>query len=263
MAPRSIWSGTVSFGLVAIPVSIVPAVREKRVAFHLLHDADGARLKRRLFCPEDEHFIHPEHVVRGYEVEPEKYVVVREDEFEKLEPERSRTIEIQEFVDLNAIDSRFYDRTYYLVPGQVPKPYALLVQALAETAKVGIGKFVMHSREKFVAIRSLENALCLFTLHFAAEMVSGEELMPKNNELTKKEIAEAKKLVKEMKTDFEPDNYPDMYREKALNLIEKKRKNNQVVTAPEEAEPEEETGDPEELMEALQKSLQQAKKRAK
>src|SRR4051812_37210972 len=174
---RSIWTGSISFGLVNIPVKLYTAVREERVAFHMLHDQDKVRLKQKMYCPEDGKEVHREHTVKGYEISPDHYVIVSEQELEAIAPKSSRVIELQDFVDLESIDPVFFDRPYYLVPQQhAEKAYRLLVEAMERTGKVGIAKFTMRSKEYLCALRPTEGVICLETMHFANEVTPAKDI---------------------------------------------------------------------------------------
>src|SRR4051812_29059476 len=167
---RSIWTGALSFGLVNIPVKVYTAVREERVAFHLLHDQDKVRLKQKMICPEDGKEVHREHMVKGYEISPDRYVIVSEEELEAAAPKSSRVIELQDFVDLKEIDPVFFDRPYYLAPAaHAEKAYKLLVDAMEKTGKVGIAKFTMRSKEYLAALRPSDGVIVLETMHFDNE----------------------------------------------------------------------------------------------
>jgi DNA end-binding protein Ku len=258
----TLWSGTVSFGLVAIPVNMVPATRDRRVAFHLLHDADNARLRRVMWCPAHQKPIHLEHMVRGFEIAPEKYVVVREAELEALEPKRSRTMEILEFVEPGDIDPIYYIRSYYLVPDGADKAYQLLVTALAEAQRVGIAKFVMHEREYVVAVRSLDGALCVSTLRFHHEIVPADDLKPKAAKVDEKNLQLVEKAIKEMTGKFHPGKYKDKYRERVLKLLSQKKLKTAAVPPGEEKEAEE-LPEPKDLIDALEASMAKARKKRK
>ena len=256
-----LWSGTISFGLVTIPVRLAPALLRDPVAFHLLHDKDHARLNRVMFCPEHERAIHGEHIVRGFETAPEKYVIVRERELESLEPKRSTTIEIQDFVDLDAIDPLYYDRPYYVLPAGADKPYVLLTQALAQSGKAGIAQFVMHAREYLVALRSIDGVLCLLTLRYRKDIVDPAELAVD----TRGDGAALEAVSKSMRAltgPFHPEKYHDAYRERVQELIKSKQRKGAVVEAPEaESEEAAEPAEPEELISTLRKSLATARRK--
>src|SRR6266550_3847778 len=159
---RPIWSGSISFGLVTIPVKLFTAVREKRLSFRSLHDQDKVPLKQKLFCPADGKEIHAEHIVKGFEIEKDRYVVVRQEELEAVAPKATRAIEIQDFVGLDEIDPIYFDRAYYVAPKpEGARPYRLLLEALAKKQKVGIARIVMFSKEYLAALRPVEDVLMM------------------------------------------------------------------------------------------------------
>ena len=189
MAVQGIWSGTISFSLVAIPVQLVRAVEPGRVSFRMLHSKDYSPLARRMFCPEEEMIVSPDEIIRGYEIGPDKYILITDKELESLSPERSRTIEILDFIDMKDVDLIYYDHPYYLVPlkgGE--KSYRLLVEAMHRTNKAGLAKFVLGEREYLVAVKSEDGALALITLHYSEEILSDEALSPKEGKIEAEEV---------------------------------------------------------------------------
>src|SRR5215212_380165 len=170
--PRPVWSGSISFGLVNIPVRLFTAVREQRVAFHLLHDQDKVRLRRKLVSSSTGKEIHPEHIVRGYEHAKGHFIVVRDEELEGCAPEKTRAIEITDFVELSEIDPIFYDRPYYVLPQKgAARSYRLLAEAMKRSGRVGIARVVMHEKEYLAALRTVGQVICLSTMHFGEEVV--------------------------------------------------------------------------------------------
>jgi DNA end-binding protein Ku len=265
-AGRPLWSGSISFGLVNIPVRLFTAVREQRVAFHLLHDQDKARLRRRLVCPADGEEVHPEHVVRGYEVAKDQYVVVRDEELEGCAPEKTRTIEITDFVELAAIDPIYFDRPYYVLPqAGASKPYRLLAEAMTRSGRVGLARIVMHEREHLAALRAVDGLLCLSTMHFGAEVVPTDEIedLPGNVKPADRELKAAAKVIESLAGDFDPADYRDAYRQCVRKMVEEKAAKEQVVTAPEPAADDAPDKKPargaSNLMEALEASLAHAR----
>ena len=258
--PRSIWSGSLSFGLVNIPVKLYTAVREERVAFHLLHDQDKVRLKQKMICPEDGKEVHREHMVKGFEISPDHYVILREDEIEAAAPKSSRVIELQDFVDLESIDPVYFDRPYYLVPQQhAEKAYQLLVQAMEKTGKVGIAKFTMRGKEYLAALRPTDGVICLETMHFNNEVTVAKDIedAPRELKVDARELNMAEKLIQGLSTDFKPAQYHDEYRERIMELIKKKSHGEAIVSKPQKAEAETKASD---LMAALEASLAKAHK---
>jgi len=241
MALQEIWNGTVSFSLVAIPVKLVRAVEPGRVSFRMLHSKDYSPLARRMYCPEEEKIVPADEIVRGYEIGPDKYIVITDKELESVSPERSRTIEIIEFIDIKDVDPVYYDHPYYLVPSKGgEKAYRLLVEVMRQTNKAGIAKFVLREREYLVAVKSTDGALALVTLHYSGEILPDEDLLPKEEKIESEEKSRMKKIIKEMTADFNPDKYADERRKKIMKLLEKKAKEKAPVEAPEIEEEEEE-----------------------
>ncbi len=260
--PRAIWTGAVSFGLVSVPVKLFTAVSTKSVRFHQLHGADGARIEQRRFCSADGEEVPYHDIVKGYEISPDRYVIIEPEELQALEPGRGRTIEIEDFVSLREIDPIFYDHPYYLVPAEGgAKPYRLLHAAMLETERVAIARFVLRSKEHVVAIRPVGDALGLATMVYADEIVSpdGLEGLDTEVETNERELEVAKQLIDSLSGSFEPERYRDRYREAVLELIERKAAGEVITIAPEPAlEP---TGAPD-LIGALEASLAEVRKRS-
>ena len=257
---QGIWSGTISFSLVAIPVQLVKAVEPGRVSFRTLHSKDYSPLARRMYCPEEEVIVPPEEIVRGYEIGPGKYILVTDEELESVSPERSRTIEIVEFIDMQEVDTVYYDHPYYLVPTKGgEKAYRLLAEAMRRTNKAGLAKFVLREREYLVAIKSVQEALVLITLHYHEEILPDEDLTPKEEKIDPEEEGRIKKSIEQMMADFNPEQYADERREKIMDLLKKKAKAQAQVEAPEVEE--KAGGGPADLVAALEESMRQVKKK--
>jgi len=258
----TIWSGSMSFGLVNIPIKVVPAVHEKGVSFHMLHKDDNVRLQTKRVCPQDGAEVPWSDVVKGYEVAKDEYVVVTKEELEALAPEKSKTMEITDFVDLKEIDPAYFAASYYLVPTEAAKkPYTLLFKAMRDANKVGIAKVVMRQKEYLVAIRPKEDALVMEMMHYHDEIdpskeVVGKTLVPEK-ELDKRLVDMAEKLIESLSGDFQPEKYTDEYRQSVLDLIEKKAAG-KTITMPAKAKAPPKTKD---LMAALEASLAEAKRR--
>jgi len=234
-ASRPIWTGTISFGLVNIPIRLFTAVREERVAFHMLHDQDNVRLRRKLVCPADNKEIHPEHIVKGFEVHKDQYVIVAPEDLEACAPKASRTVEITDFVNLNEIDPIYYDRAYYVMPQATAiKPYRLLVEAMTRTKKVGISKFVMHDKEYLAALRPMDGMICLHTMHFGKEVVPAESVghVAADSKVGDRELKVAQQLIGSLATRFKPERYHDDYKDCVLKMIDRKAQGEEVVAPP-------------------------------
>ncbi|HEY5999795.1 MAG TPA: Ku protein [bacterium] len=265
-AGQAIWSGTVSFSLVAIPVRLVNAVEPGRVSFRMLHGKDYAPLLRRMYCPREEKIVPPEEIVRGYEVAPGKYVTVTDEELESLAPERSRTIEILEFIDLNDVDPLHFDRPYYLVPAKGgEKAYALLVEVLRRTKKAGLAKFVLAEREHLVALKSEGGALSLITLHYGGDIVPAAEFAPKQETVESAARRLVEREVRKLIGDFTPAKYADLRRKRIVDLLRKKAEKAPPVEGP-AVEGREERGEgpaPPDLVAALREAMHAMKKEKK
>jgi DNA end-binding protein Ku len=256
---RSIWRGAISFGLVNVPVKLYSAVSKKTVRFNQLHDKDGSRINLKRFCAEEDEEVPYEEIVKGYEISPGRYVVVTPEELEALDPAKTRTIDIEDFVDLDDIDPLFYEHPYYLAPDTgAAKPYKLLLAALKETNKVAIARVVIRSKEYLTAIRAAGDVLTMETMLFADELIDPgqlDELPDEDVSATEREVDMARQLIDSLSTPFDPSKYRDEYRERVLDLIERKAEGQEIAVAP---EPEAPTAVPD-LMAALEASLAAAK----
>ncbi|MDJ0767748.1 MAG: Ku protein [Ilumatobacter sp.] len=261
--PRPVWNGTISFGLVAIPVKLYHAVRKQSVSFNQLDDRTMARIKYKKVSAVDGEEVPDEHIVKGFEVSKDRYVVVDPDELEPFIPAATKTVDLEEFVDLEEIDPVFYDNAYYVAPGTNPKPYVLLASAMEEAGKVAIGRFVMRNKQYTAAIRAEEGRLIMSTLAYADEVVDPaniDELQGLDDvEVSKKEIAMAESLVDSLTAAFEPEKYRDEYREQVVDLIQIKAAG-QEFEVPEAAAEKPKVVD---LMAALEASVAKAKEERK
>ena len=252
---RSIWRGAISFGLVNVPVKLYSAVSKKTVRFNQLHDADGVRIQQKRVCPADGEEVPYENIVKGYEIAPDKYVIITPEELEALDPKKTRSIDIEDFVDLDEIDPLYYEHPYYLVPDTgAAKAYRLLLDALRETNKVAIARVVLRSKEYLTAIRPAGDILTMETMLFADELVPSEnldELPDDDTRATDRELAMARQLIEAQATGFDPTKYRDEYRERVLDLIERKAQGEDVSVQPDVEEPTEVP----DLMAALEASL--------
>jgi DNA end-binding protein Ku len=252
------WSGAISFGLVNVPIKLYSAVSKKTVRFHQLNAETGNRIQQKRVDPETGEEVAYENIVKGYELTRDRYVVINPDELEALDPEKSRTIDIEDFVDLADIDPVFYDHPYYLVPDKgAAKAYGLLLSAMEEAGKVAIARVVLRSKEQLVAIRPHRdgNLLMMETMIFADEVVSPDDLdgLPEKTELkaSERELKMAQQLIESLASDFAPERYHDQYREKVLELIEAKAQGEEIAVQPEAPQAERVP----DLMAALEASL--------
>jgi DNA end-binding protein Ku len=241
--PSAIWTGTISFGLVTVPVRAVSATRSRDVRFNQLEESTGARIRYRKVSEQTGDEVPNEKIVKGYEVSPGQY-------------------DIEDFVDLDRIDPIYFEQPYYLAPDpNSVKPYRLLVDAMTDLRKVAIGRIVMRSKERLVAIRPLDGLLCLETMRYEDEVVPVADVIPPLEDESApaaRELEMARQLVASLEADFEPDKYHDTYREELLSLIDKKAAGEEIVERPSAEEP----GKVLDLMAALEASLAAAKSRA-
>jgi DNA end-binding protein Ku len=212
-----------------------------------------------MFCPEQEKIVPPEEIIRGYEIAPDLYIPITDEELESVSPERSRTIEIVEFIDMEEVDPIYFDHPYYLVPAKGgEKAYRLLAEVMRRTNRAGLAKFVLAEREYLVAVKSMEGALALITLHYSEDLLPAAEIGAGEGKVAAGEKSRMKKSIKEMMTEFEPGKYADERRQKVMDLLERKAKEQAPVEAPavEEAEGE----GPADLMAALTEAMAEVKK---
>ena len=239
MAPRSIWNGTITFGLVNVPIKLYSATESKTVHFHEVHAKDGARIEHRRICPKEDKEVDYDEVVKGYEVSADHYVVLEKDEVKAAAGDRGKVVHLTEFVEAAAIDPVFYDKTYYVGSREAKDAYRLLHEALKRCGRAGIGRFTFHDREYLVAVRALDDVLALHTLRFHDELVSPDELeLPSGGRgPSKREIQMAAKLVESLDEKFRPQDYEDSYRESVLALIKRKAAGKEIdLVAQEEPE---------------------------
>src|SRR6201994_3657619 len=217
--PRSIWTGAISFGLVTVPVKLYSAVSRKTVRFHQLNGKTGVRIQQKRVDPTTGDEVPYEDIVKGYELTPDRYVLIEPGELEALDPKKTKSIEIEDFVALDDIDPLYYDHPYYLAPGAGgAKPYRLLLEAMRETGRVAIATVVIRQKQQLVAVRPIgDHALGMATMVFPDEIGAVEEI-----EINERELAIAEQLVESLAADFDPDKYRDSYREEVLALVERK-----------------------------------------
>jgi DNA end-binding protein Ku len=250
------WMGTLSFGLVSVPVKLYSAVTRKTVHFHQVHTLDNGRIHQKHVCSLDGEEIPLNEIVKGYEIAPDRYVPVEASELAALEPLFTRTIQVEDFVALEEIDPIYFDHPYHLVPGHGGShPYRLLLQAMRDTGKIAIGRIVMRSKERLVAIRPRGNALLMLTMSYADEVnpTTGlRELEGHEGELDKQELEVACRLVASIAEPFDIDKYQDTFREAVLDLIDRKAAGEPLQLG---AEPDPPPDSPD-VMKALEASLE-------
>ncbi|MGE5407664.1 MAG: Ku protein [Syntrophothermus sp.] len=254
---RSIWSGSISFGLLNVPVKLYSAVARRSIALREIRDSDSARIKHRRFAEGTDEEVPYENIVKAYELTPGQYVPLSRDELAALAPEKSRSIDVLDFVDIEEIDPMYFDSPYYLGPADgAEKAYSLLAAAMESSGKAAIARFVFRNKEHLAAIRATGGVLTLTTMRFAEEVVPPSELddaLPeKQAKVTKKERQMAEALIDSLSTKFDPGSYRDEYREQLLALIERKAEGEEIV-APEVEAPRA-TKAPD-LMAALEESI--------
>jgi len=253
---RSIWSGAISFGLVNVPVKLYSAVSRKTVRFHQLNEQTGHRIQQKRVDPATGEEVPYDQIVKGFELTKDRYVVVTPEELDAIAPEKTRTIDIEDFVDLEDIDPIYYDHPYYLVPDKgAAKAYGLLLEAMREAGKVAIARVVLRSKEQLVAIRPAGDLLAMETMIFHDEVLPQDELdeVPDAKDLktSDRELEMAQQLIASLTSEFEPDKYRDEYRDKVLDLIERKAEGQEIAVQPEAPQP----AKVPDLMAALEASL--------
>jgi DNA end-binding protein Ku len=252
MAARSIWNGTLTFGMVNVPIKLYSATESKTVHFHEVHLKDGAKIEHRRICPKDDKEVPYKQIVKGYEISDGKYVVLDQDEVKAAAGDRGKVIHLREFVQAGDIDPLFYEKTYYVGSREDQNAYRLLLDAMKKTGRAGLGRFSFHDREYLVAIRAADDVLLLHTLRFHDELVAGDELeiQSAGRKPSDREVKMAGQLVQSLAADFKPGDYEDEYRDAVLALIKQKAKGKEIdLTAQEEPE----QGD--DLVAALEASL--------
>jgi DNA end-binding protein Ku len=255
---RPIWSGTISFGLVSVPVRMYPATESKELRFHFLHRQDLTPIAYEKVRRDDRERVDPDEIVRGFEIEKGRYVPLEDEDLDRLDIELTHSIDICDFVDLVDIDPVYFRKAYYVLPAEgAEKPYRLLVRALEEMGKVGIAKVVIRNKQHLAALRPYKEVLLLETMYYADEVrrpeaLDGGSAAPK---LQKAEVEMAKSLVENLSESFEPEKYDDTYRKELLDLIRAKAEGEPL---PEPAQQEE--GEVVDLMAALRESVERTKK---
>jgi DNA end-binding protein Ku len=262
MAPRAIWSGSISFGLVNVPVKLYSAVKQKDVPFNQLEEKTGAHIKYKRVSEKTGKEVEYDDIVKGYEVAKGKYVTVSSEELESVAPEKTKTVDIEDFVDITEIDPIYYEKTYFLAPdGEgASKAYGLLLKAMEDQGRVAIGRFVMRTKEYLCAIRPYDGILALETMYFPDEVVAKKDVpgVPERRaKVGDKELKIATSLIESLTTEFKPSAYKDTYRDALLKMIDRKAEGEEIVL-PEE--PEGEKAQVVDLLAALEASVEAAKK---
>ena len=255
--PRAMWKGAISFGLVTIPVSVYPATEEKTLRFNQLHDEDGGRIRMKRTCSVDGEEVGYEHIVKGYEYEKDRYVILTDDDFDMVPVESSRAIDIQQFVELEEIDPMYYKKSYFLVPEETgARAYALLREALNRAGKVGIAKVSFRDKEHLAALRFRDDAFVLETMYWPDELREADfGGVDVNANVRDNELEMARTLIDNLTADWDPTQFKDEYREALLGIVEAKINGEEIEVV--EAEPAAKVVD---LMEALKASVAAAKK---
>jgi DNA end-binding protein Ku len=253
--PRAIWTGAISFGLVNVPVKLYSATSPKTVRFHQLSSKTGMRIRQKRVDPSTDEEVPFEDIVKGYEITPDHYVVITPEELDALDPKATKTIDIEDFVDLEEIDPIFFDHSYYVAPATGgAKAYRLLLEAMRESGKVAVGRIVLRTKQQLVALRPNGDVLTMSTMLFGDEVLQPDRLDELDSvaeaEASERELTMARQLIDSLSSDFEPNKYRDNYRERVLELIERKASGEEIAVQPvEEAEP------VPDLMAALEASL--------
>jgi DNA end-binding protein Ku len=257
---RALWTGSLSFGLVNVPVALFSAARDLDLHFHQLHEKDAARIETRRFCSEEEREIALDEIGHAYDLENGKTVVVTDEDLEAVAPRKTRTIDIEAFVDLDDVDPIYFDHPYFLAPvGEAEgnlRAYQLLVEVMASTERAALGRFVMRTKEYLVLVQVRDDRLALTTMRFHDEVRPAKDIDIGGRKPAKKQLDAAKALIEALSTDWDPGRYEDCYRERLLDVIERKRKGRKITVAePERAD----TGPPPDIMAALRESLERAR----
>ncbi len=250
------WSGSISFGLVNVPIKLYSAVSPKEVHFNMLHEKDGARIQQKRVCALDGEEVPWEEIAKGYEISKGRYVMIEPEELEKYNPKATKSVDIMDFVDLDSIDPIYFERTYYLAPDRgAAKAYALLVEAMKRTNKVAIAHIVLRTKQYLCALRPMENALALSTMLYADEVVdlkTIDQIPDADSKPADREIKMAEQLVESLAAEWEPEKYTDEYREQVLDLLKKKAEGEEIVVPASEDAPSKVIN----LVDALQASLE-------
>ena len=258
---RATWTGSISFGLINVPVRLYPATRSRDVRFNQLHEPDGSRIRQRRVCELEDTEVPSNEIVKGYEISKGTYITLTEEELDAMKPESSHAVELEEFVRADEIDPMQLERSYWIGPDResAARPFALFQKALAEEKLVGIGRIVLGTKEQLVCVRPVGDGLALTTLYYADEVTPEHEIERPEAEVGEKELTVARQLVSSLVTEWNPKEHRDTYREQLLAMIEQKAAGKTVESPRAAAKKETKPGD---LLAALEASLAAAKGRA-
>ena len=252
----TVWKGHLTFGLVSFPVRLYSAARSESISFNQLHKADNSRVRQVLYCAAEDKPIPRSEIVKGYEYEKDRYVVIEDEEVKKVAPSTAKVMEILEFVKGEQVDPIYFETSYYMAPDEAgEKPYALLFDALKRTGYVGVAKIAMHNREHIVILRPGKKGILLHTMYYADEIRQVDEFRTDTDLVKPNELAMANMLIDTLKADFEPEKYHDTYRDNLMRMIEAKKEGQKVVETPEPH-----MAPVVDIMEALKRSLAEKKK---
>lgn len=252
----TVWKGHLTFGLVSFPVRLYSAARGETISFNQLHKHDGSRIKQVLYCQAEDKPIPRSELVKGYEYEKDRYVVIEDEEIKKVAPASAKVMEILEFVKSDEVDPIYLETSYYMAPDEAgEKPYALLFEALKQAGRVGVAKIAMHNREHIVILRPGKNGVLMHTMYFTHEIRQVDEFRTDTSLVKEKELVLATSLIEALAADFEPHKYTDTYRDNLLKMIEAKKAGEEIVATPEPQQ-----AKVVDIMEALKASLAAARK---
>jgi len=252
------WKGHLTFGLVSFPVKLYSAARSESISFNQLHKHDGSRIKQVIYCQAEDKPIPRSEIVKGYEYEKDRYVIIEEEEVKKVAPASAKVMEILEFVKTDQVDPIYLETSYYMAPEEAgEKPYALLFEALRKSGYVGVAKIAMHNREHIVVLRPGKNGVLMHTMYYSHEIRQVDEFRTNLDLVKEKELALANNLIEALAGEFDPSKYKDNYRDNLLRMIEAKKAGEEVVATPEPQQ-----AKVVDIMEALKASLAAAKKPA-
>ena len=254
--PRALWNGSLSFGLVNVPVQLASAARDLDLHFRQLHKKDNAPIEQHRFCSQDEAEVDWEEVGRGFELDGKQQVVLTDEELASVQPEKTRTIEVESFVDLDDVDPIYFDNAWFLVPEGdsqgTRRAYRLLVEVMESTGRAALGRFVMRTKEYLVLVRPREGLLSLTTMRFHDEVRPTDGIAPGGRKPAKEKIEQAVAVIESLAADWDPERYTDCYRERLERIVDQKKKGKRVKAPSEPKEPKPAP----DLMAALQETLE-------